>query len=339
MADKLWTPHDDPLLGRLEDELTAVGSSYLYAVQRALWDDLALPELPAETLLAAYHTNTLPTFAKAAGPTRQGALGRARRFFEGLRGLTKLTMPKQARELAEAVTESWWAKGLIETRAQRVAMKSLLLGKLKQGLKLPHLRDANIEAIAESVVSPDPDGLRALEYARERSGELLTGLKDATRQQIALTVMQYQAAPTTPFELAQTLQERFATLNRDMRRVALTETAAAYGNGFLAGIPAGEFVEWRAARDCCKYCKKYHGKRFKVTDKPGDHHTEVWVGKTNYGRSFSPTTVDGRKRTPDELAGPVIAAHPNCRCSYARIGVPQPLPDVLEAEFAYLETL
>lgn len=338
-TDKLWTPHDDPQLGRFEDELTAVGSSYLYAVQREVWTDLGLPELPEDVLREAYHTATLPTFAKAAPPSRGEAFGRARRFFEGLRGMVRAVTPRQVRELAEAITEKWYSEGRIETRAQRQAMKNLLAGKIYQGAKLPRVRQANLEAVAQSVVAPDPGGLRALEYARERSGELIRGLKDATRQQVALTVLEYQAAPSTPFELASRLQDRFATLNRDHRRVALTETAMAYGNGFLAGIPVGEFVEWRAALDCCKHCKKYHGKTFKVVSEPGDHHTEVWVGKSNFGRSFAPTTADGRRRTEDELAGPVIPAHQNCRCNYVRSGVQQPLPDVLEAEFAYLESL
>ncbi|MBE0437863.1 MAG: hypothetical protein IBX56_18940, partial [Methylomicrobium sp.] len=70
----------------------------------------------------------------------------------------------------------------------------------------------------------------------------------------------------------------------------------------------------------CPFCKKIDGMIFEVVD-PGaqdkNDWTQMWVGKTNIGRSISPMkrTPDGLvPRTAAEMFRPVPGTqHPHCR--------------------------
>lgn len=144
---------------------------------------------------------------------------------------------------------------------------------------------------------------------------------EKTRLQTGTTA--YKAAP-----LVQQLQEEFGELNRDWRRIAVTETAMNSSDAFLLTMPVGSMVKWVSHSDACEYCLGQNGKTFRVVRSQHDAQSEredVWPGKTvlNVGRAIAK-----RKRLPDgtlidrdetELVVPMIPAHPHCRC----VWVPQ----------------
>lgn len=291
-------PHPDPVLNALELEAGSATSEFLVGVRASLFHGLALGGV-----------------AKADGGDRAAAASRAVRIFEALSRRERAS----PRALAAAVTERWYGEARVESRAQAAAIRSYLAGRIAAGLEAPVAAAQNLREYAARVTDGDPAGERALAYARERAAELVQGLNDATRKQVALEVIEHQLTPAGDAgRLERRLDDAFATLNRDNRRVAITETGINHQNGFLAGLAPGDEVDFNAAPDACPHCRKFHGKRFKVVEGPGDHHTEVWVGKSNFGRSFHLRKIDGTLRTPDELAGPVVPAHPNCRCRWLR---------------------
>jgi hypothetical protein len=133
------------------------------------------------------------------------------------------------------------------------------------------------------------------------------------------------------------LLDDFAVLNRDWRRVALTELADNSMNGFIASLPIGAKIKRQEMyHGSCAYCKSIDGRVF--TKVPSDKkekngETEIWVGKDNHGRSASPRkkSADGIglvARTEAEMywvpAGPV---HPHCRGSWSIIKNDMPVND------------
>ncbi|ABW35126.1 Phage Mu-F related protein (plasmid) [Deinococcus geothermalis DSM 11300] len=158
---------------------------------------------------------------------------------------------------------------------------------------------------------PDPGTDGALLYGMERACIHVTRVRDTTRAVLAGAVTDALLHGDSPQRLASDLTQRFGTLNRDARRLAITEIAFARANGFLAGVPAGEEVAWFAAKGCCPACQRLDGRKFRVVRGPGDPEKEVWAGKHNAG-------------LPANARVPAIPYHPNCRCRWVRVGPATP---------------
>ena len=110
-------------------------------------------------------------------------------------------------------------------------------------------------------------------------------------------------------------------LNRDWRMIAVTETAQNHNNAFLFGREPSSFVGGQSYPDACAWCRaNTHGKTLKVVEPPTDplqrpdRCTQIWAGKSSFGRYQSPWSREGYKRGPSELRAPAAIAHPNCRC-------------------------
>jgi hypothetical protein len=290
----IWAPDEDPWVARMEGALYALGASYLYHVAKGVGEGLGV-HLDEKKLTEALRVRPL---AKAPAPSREEAMARAERLYrEALAGYDRLP-PSQYRELAEAVTEKWYAEGRLETRAQRRAVASYLLGMLRGGRK----------------VSLDWKGLlgerekEQIAYVATRAMEYVRRLKEATRHALARAMLLwYGDGGGQPKDLEERLLDEFGQLARDWRRVAITEVAYARSGGYLASLPEGAIVEWSAAPDACPVCRAQHNKRYRVRHGSGNPKTEVWPGK-------------------DWKRGPTIPAHPHCRCRW--IGVTQPVGEV-----------
>ena len=115
--------------------------------------------------------------------------------------------------------------------------------------------------------------------------------------------------------------DRFGEMNRDWRRIAITEAGENANQGLIASLPEGARVRRvEQYANACPFCRKIDGRVMTVVpdsspEKDGD--TMVWPGKTNIGRSAAP-----RKKTPEGLVDRLpsemwwIAAgtqHPHCR--------------------------
>lgn len=171
---------------------------------------------------------------------------------------------------------------------------------------------------------------RAIEYSRLHAGHYIAEMGDRAREKIRTTITRALAEKKSPAKLSQDLFNAYGDLNKDWRRIALTESNIAVSNGYLASLPEGQIVVGDSSADACEWCQQnIHGRAFKLlTEAPeptdGIYYTQeqswrqVWIGKTNIGRSRSARRRDGMMRTPDELWHPCIPAHPHCRCRWRR---------------------
>lgn len=145
----------------------------------------------------------------------------------------------------------------------------------------------------------------------------------AERRRIAEGGKAYAVAP-----IEQQLRDKFGELNRDWRRIAVSETAINASEAYLSRLPLGSKVKWLSHPGACRYCESQSGKIFTVVISSKSNknpETEVWVGKQaeNTGRSISKRkrieTGELVDREPDELVVPAIPAHPICRCLWVPV--------------------
>lgn len=128
-------------------------------------------------------------------------------------------------------------------------------------------------------------------------------------------------------------------LNRDWMNVAITETNRAFNEGYIANLREGDMVVGFSLPDACDSCMTdINGQVYRVRkDSVGDYsemkgeekkqaqwswENEIWVGKSNYGRSPSKrkriNPLIGNKKDNlrekhhHEFSMPVIPYHPRC---------------------------
>jgi Phage Mu protein F like protein len=277
VAEKLWTDDEDPSIAALEQSLTSLGSSFLIHCQRDLHGILELPRLDANLLRETYHTSKLIKAPEAPWY-------RSQRLMNELRPYGSKHVPSERYEdLADAVTEKWLTEGRLKDRASQHAVSTYLVGQMQTN-----------NTPAKSL---EPK----LEYPRAQMGAYITALTDRTRSAIQTTLNQAVMSNSSPGELANTLFSRFGALNRDWRRIAITETSRNRSDGHLSAL-IGQTATWHASKDACPHCRAMHGKSFTVDH--GDPSSHVYPGKTYVPDGY---TLE---------SWVVIPGHPNCRCRW-----------------------
>lgn len=322
--EDLWRDDPHPAVAQVERRLTDLGATVLYRVHMDVHRALHLPNLTADAVRDWYRA---PVLAKSVTDEQRRSGSRALMIFEELRHAP--LGAQHARQLAEAVTENWFAHGLVEDTARKEAMKGYLIGQIEAAGEVPPRPPAALLG--------DPGRGGAITWAGEHAAEHLTRLRENTRRAIAGHVMDAVIGQESAGALAVRLGSAFGTLNRDWRRVAITELAFARASGYLLELPVGTRVRWFAAQDACGHCAGLDGQEFEVTHAPGDWSAQVWPGKTNVGRAFARKRRDGTPRADSELAAPCIPLHPNCRCRWVR--AERRVPGVSAAMEAYLAQL
>ncbi len=148
--------------------------------------------------------------------------------------------------------------------------------------------------------------LNAIEWAKLHAGEEIRTKQEEVLKGVKRVLVQSRMERWEPQRLAQELFDQFGQFNRDWRRIALTETAKAVSNGYLMDLKDGDQIIIQEAADMCPHCRRLnHGKVFTFRERPGNEKTEIWVGKTNYG-----------KKTRDWSA--CVPLHPHCRGRYVK---------------------
>lgn len=211
-------------------------------------------------------------------------------------------------------------KILAEAERRGISWQSLLARQLP----------ATVE-VAQSTVGLTLADKFAIDYSRQHAAQYVGQMADDTMAAVRDQITQALQAKTPPKELSRQLFDRFSEANLDWRRIALTETATAVSNGYLASLPEWTLVVGDSAADACPWCRDHiHNRAFRSLPEPpspadGDQFSDaqsqnyVWVGKTNIGRSRYPVARDGTKRTTSELWHPCIPSHPHCRCRWRRL--------------------
>ena len=332
-GDGIWAPQDNPFLARLVELFTERGLTRMAGLS---------DELQA-WLTGERHQ---------AGDIRPRPPGDRRVWTQQELGVARLylrSLPPSAWTiddhmlLVDFLHQRYMSADDLRTEAEWLSQRSVLMGRVQ----------ANMAAVTPGqadkiLAAPVPDvswsGIQqqVREFARLRCADAVTRVSEGVRMQLRQTISQEveQASlagrPVWSTALQTRLQDDFAIQNRDWRRVALTESTEALNQGFVASQEPGQRLKRvEQYRGVCAWCAKIDGREFEVVDpaepdKDGD--TQVWVGKTNVGRSVAPRKRVGDllvEREPQERywvsAG---AQHPNCRGRWVPVITDQPGDDV-----------
>lgn len=236
--------------------------------------------------------------------------------------------------------------------AEWLTTRAALLGRAQMH-GVPEALIARVAVILPTTVAEatrlfpfSPAGKAILEYGAWNAAELVVEVGDRLRHGIKMTVMRHVMEKQTgdrlgDGKLQQELFDQFAAANRDWRRIAVTEAGEMANQGLIMSLPPGTMVRRiEQYYGACAWCKKIDGRLFKVVspDDPNKNgETDVWVGKTNVGRSASPykRTDEGLvQRTPSELYWVAAGTqHPHCRGQWQPMTDPGPNADLEFAAF------
>ncbi len=339
-GDGIWRPHESPLIRRLVELFTQRGLDRLDKVKEQIlaWE-------------AGEHHK--PSVHPVQRP------GMMERWTEAELSLVKLyleSLPPSQWTLddhmmaVDYVVQRYLPADELKTEAEWLATRAGLMGKVQANMTA-----AATAAAADKILAALPSTLpaavsqfnlkaqekAALDFARVRTAENVRALTETVRHQLRGAIVQHledqQAkVPGTPSEALQTkLMDMFGNLNRDWRRIAVTEAGEAQTQGYIASLAPGTKVKRiEQYANACGFCKKIHGVVATVVspDHPDkDPFTMIWPGKNNIGRSASPRKRVGDKlvpRTPDEMWWlPAGLAHPHCRGRWVPVIEDQPGDD------------
>ncbi|ENE5752110.1 hypothetical protein ABNO07_003588 [Salmonella enterica subsp. enterica serovar Bareilly] len=324
--DFIWSPHESPLIRKMIELFTQRGLMRLASVKKALL------EWEAHAGAGSHMPPARPDFGLM---TRWGAAERelVQIYLEAL-PKDKWTLDDHMM-CVELVVQTYLPENELVTEAQWLATKATMMGKvennwLKQQEPTPQEADAILAGLPnnpqDAAYFPmKPKERITLEFANHRAAENVVNLKDNVRKTmrgiVANHVEKKMLGDTAGPSLESTLFDTFGELNRDWRRIAITEAGEAQLQGMIAGTaPGGKVKRVEQYAMACAFCKKIDGVIATVVDAnhPNkDPDTMIWAGKNNIGRSASPRKRVGNQlvnRTPDEMYWlPAGLAHPHCR--------------------------
>ena len=326
-SEGIWKPHDNPLISRLIELFTQRGLDHLAGVKSSL-----------NAWLAGHQHNPSPV--PVAPPP--GMLARWSADEIALAHLYLQSLPPAQWTLddhmlcIDLVVQTHLPPELLQSEAEWLSTRAGMMGKVQAGLDavpthtqaealLVGLPSTVAGAAAQFALSP---ALRAtLDFSRVRAVENVRALSESARHQMRTLVaadLEQKAfgdVPAGTSSLQTQLTDAFGALNRDWRRIAVTEAGEALNQGFIASLAPGTKVK-RAERydNACAFCRKIDGAVVTVvsaSDPKKDPDTTVWPGKNNLGRSASPRKRVGNllvEREPHECWQiPAGLVHPHCR--------------------------
>jgi len=337
--DSIWNPHDSPFIRRLIELFTQRGLMRLDGFR----DELG------KWLAGEKHR---------AGQRVPRPDGMMQRWTPGELELVKLYLealpPAQFTlddwmMVVDYLTQRYLPIDDLRTEAEWLAVRATLMGRVQANMENLDAKQADtvLAALpstvqqAEAVFNLTPVQRSILNFARVRAVENVSKLSDDTRHRMRSLVAHHieEEMIGAPSQGRQALQSKlldeFGTLNRDWRRIAVTEAGECANQGYVASLQPGAKVKRvEQYRNACPFCRKIDGMIMNVVsaddpDKDGD--TDIWPGKTNIGRSSAPRKRVGSilvEREPEErwwvAAG---VQHPHCRGRWLPVIEDQPGDD------------
>lgn len=323
--DGIWLPLDSPMIARLVELFTQRGLDRLDAFRTELlaWSS------------GARHT---------AGERIPRPVGAMERWNEAEKSLVKLYLehlPPVEWDLddhmlaVEFLAQRYLPADDMRTEAEWLATKASLMGRVQANMENVTAKQADVilaalpSTVREAMArfGGTPAQATTMQFAATRCAEnvrhLAENARHAMRNLIAEDVTERQLGTKVVggSSLETKLLDQFGTLNRDWRRIAVTEAGEAQTQGYIASMPPGTKVKRvEQYRNACAFCRGIDGKVVTVVDPAmadKDPDNTVWVGKTNVGRSASPRKRVGDtfvERDPSERWWvPAGLAHPHCR--------------------------
>lgn len=321
----IWAPMDSPLLARLVELFTQRGLDRLDAFRT---------ELQAWT---EGHRHT-------TGDRIERPAGAMERWNEAERSLVKLYLehlPPAEWTLddhmlaVDYLAQRYLPADDMRTEAEWLATRASLMGRVQANMEGVTAKQADqLLASMPSTVPAVVDQFGAtraqratMEFAVTRCAENVRNLAEDARHKMRNLIAEHvtQRELGVPqvggSSLETKLLDRFGQLNRDWRRIAVTESGESLNQGYIASMAPGTKVKRvEQYRNACSFCRKIDGKVVTIVDpakEPKDWDNEIWVGKSNVGRSASPRKRVGDafiEREPEEMwTIPAGLAHPHCR--------------------------
>ena len=325
--DGIWAPMDSPLLARLVEMFTERGLARLDAFR---------------TELLAWSTGARHT----AGQRIERPAGAMERWNEAEKSLVKIYLehlPPAEWTLddhmlaVDYLAQRYLPPDDMRTEAEWLATRSSLMGRVQANMDDVKAKQADTLLMAMPLPATVAQTVAAfganfaqratMEFAAQRCAENVRMLADDARHRMRAVIAEHVhqtqlGAPVVGGSSLETkLLDAFGTLNRDWRRIAVTEAGEAQTQGFIASLKPGTKVQRvEQYRNACGFCKKIDGKVVTIVapdaaDKNWD--TQIWPGKTNVGRSASPRKRIGnvfKEREPEEMwTIPAGLVHPHCR--------------------------
>lgn len=349
----IWAPHDNPYL-----------TAHVEDVSQRL---IAILQLIQTTFARIVSGESISTLMKAAVPWLRWEpekFAAVRRDLE-----TKQSAIWTLDDwllLAEYLVQRYLPDGVIETEAEYLTVRATMLGRIQAAQATPGVPSPDVLA-AWSTLTPTtfatvpprllaPVELSVMAFAKARAATHIGAVTEAVRNTMRSLVIDHVQAMVLGQRqgdvaaLQTRLFDQFAVLNRDMRRIAVTEAGECMCQGFIAAQKPGDKVKrMEAYRGACKFCKSIDGRVFDViaADTPDkvkeeQAQTAIWTGKTNVGRSASSRRREGNalvSRNDNERWWPAAGVqHPHCRGRW--VAVPGAAPPNLSPKFvSYLETI
>lgn len=324
-VDGIWLPLDSPLLTRMVELFTTRGMSRLDAFRSELMAWAA----------GARHT---------PGERLARPAGAMERWSDAERSLVKLYLEHlppgewtldDHMLMVDFLFQRYLPADDMRTEAEWLSTKASIMGRVQANMErvTNEQADALLAAmpgtVADAIVQfgGSRHQLAVMEFARERCAENVRALADDVRHRMRTVIAKHVEAKTLGLpevsgsSLETKLLDEFGTLNRDWRRIAVTEAGNAQTTGYIASLPFGAKVKRvEQYKGACAFCRKIDGKVVEVVDparENKDPETMIWIGKDNIGRSASPRKRVGAllvEREPHEMwQVPAGLVHPHCR--------------------------
>ena len=336
----LWAPHPDPYIRRIVELFS----------QRGVWLFDALRTELLAWLSGARHipggTAPLPPNAPMGRWTTE-QISLVRHYLETLpQAMWRLDDYEMA---VEFLVQRYLPATDMRTEAEWLATRSMLMGRVKANMadlteqQAEHVMAALPLTVAGAVelVKPNRAFAFMLDFATNRAAENVRMITEDVRHAMRGVVARYVEErelrlPGVPGQSLETqLRDKFGSLNRDWRRISVTESGECATQGYVASLATGTKVRRiEQYKGVCAFCHKIDGRIMNVVsaeDPNKDEVTDVWPGKTNVGRSASPRKRVGDllvAREPSEMwTVPAGLVHPNCRGRFVAVMEDRPGDD------------
>jgi hypothetical protein len=323
----IWQPHQSVLIRRLVELFTQRGLDRLAAVKQALTD---------------WQTGKNHTPSTTPVVVPPGAVQRWNADELALAGVYLESLPPAQWTLddhmmaVDLVMHTLMSPDDLIAEAEWLAVRAGMMGKVQANMAAePSVKqaDAILAALPSSVAGAvqqfrlPPKQAAVLSFASARAAEHVTSLADGARHKMRAMIAEdleqraLGVPPTGSSSLQTKMLDAFGTLNRDWRRIAVTEAGEAQLQGLVASMkPGAKLKRVEQYKGACAFCRKIDGLVVTVVaaDAPKKNpDTEIWPGKNNIGRSASPRKRVGDvlvEREPHEMwQVPAGLVHPHCR--------------------------
>ncbi len=323
----IWAPHPNPFLTEHVEDVTQRFQAILERIQ-----DIIARLLTGEPI---------GTLAKADVPWMRWEPEQ----FETVRLMLEAKAPAlytldDWMLVADYLIQRYLPDAVIQNESEYLTVRASILGKIQAGAGMtPPTPDmmqvwstltptlfATVPARVLSTLE-----LEIMHVAKTRAALHIGSVTESIRARMKEIIVQHVQAQILGQKegqataLRSALFDQFGKLNRDFRRIAVTEAGEACNTGYISALQPGTRVRRvEAYRGACPFCQSINGQVYTVIS-PDDRRTldvsgpdhYVWVGKSNVGRSASPNRRVGNElvaRLPFECwwcAAGVIHAH--CR--------------------------